>query len=222
MFIAKSTRSLSFSPRFFTSNCTWAKVLENLTVSKLNIFSSFIQPLSFLSVYFILFLLLYILFTLKNLNYQSFSVLLVSFTFGRLLYLEFSSFVHGIQRFSNRCLEIHSVLVSVFLIFGFIILVLRLFYPSLSFPCRPSYLSFLSSFFSLSLSCLCLCLFYPYPFVVLRRIFFQHLFLPMRILFPHQKVYCAGHLYSFNGLRIIFSFINTFPKLWYALCFEVW
>jgi hypothetical protein len=53
MFIAKSTRSLSFSPSVvlltLVSNCTWAKVLENLTVSKLNIFSSFIQPLSFLS-----------------------------------------------------------------------------------------------------------------------------------------------------------------------------
>jgi hypothetical protein len=94
----------SFSPSVvlltLVSNCTWAKVLENLTVSKLNIFifySTLIFPFGFILS---LVLLLYFI-PQKNLNYQSFSVLLVFlYFFGVYFILNFLFFiVHCIKDF---------------------------------------------------------------------------------------------------------------------------
>jgi hypothetical protein len=143
------------------SNCTWAKVLENLTVSKLSFifYSTLIFPFS-------LFYLFYycILFTLKNLNYQSFSVLLVFLYFWAFTLSNFLFFiVHGIQRFSNRCLNSTG--------FGFGFPDLWVYHPCslrlfLSCPChrlcRPSIFIFLVLiFFCL---CLYLCLFLSLSF----------------------------------------------------------
>jgi hypothetical protein len=177
------------------SNCTW-EVLENLI--KIKYLSSLFNP--YLSFRFILFsfLVLYFIHSEKIsipifLCFCWFPLLL-----RRLLSLNFLFFiVHGIQRFSNRCLEFH-LWFRFLLIFGFIILVLSVFLSlSLSSPLS----SFLSLIFFLSLSFLSWSFlslsFYPYPFLSSLGGFSFSIFFCQCVitLFPHQKVYCAGHLY---------------------------
>jgi hypothetical protein len=161
MFIAKSTRSFIQSERGFTNFSLKCEVLENLI--KIKYLSSLFNP--YLSFRFILFsfLVLYFIHS-EKISITNLSLfLLVSLLLRRLLSLNFLFFiVHGIQRFSNRCLEFH-LWFRFLLIFGFIILVLSVFLSlSLSSPLS----SFLSlSFFYLCLSCpdlFCLC-----PFILI-------------------------------------------------------
>jgi hypothetical protein len=130
--------------------------------------------------------------------------------------------VHGIQRFSNRCLEIPLLVLG----FSWSLGLSSLFSPSLFILVliiALVVLLILSFFFYLCLSCpdlFCLC---PFILILLSSLAdFLSLFLPMRnyTLFLIRRFIAQGIFIGFNGLRIIFSFIK-FPKLWYALCFEV-
>jgi hypothetical protein len=141
MFIAKSTCSLSFNPSvvLLTLASNWPKVLENLTVLKLNIFHLLFN-LIFPFIYFILCFITVFYSPTWITNLSPFVLVFLLLLGIYFIEFSFSSLFTASKRFSNRCLEIPPGFGLVFADLGLSSL---FFLLSLSCPChrpcRPSY-----------------------------------------------------------------------------------